>query len=76
MKMRNRLGYATFGGNNKKEYPKNGDLRRIVIKVKTILHQRTDWAIVMLAEVVVMVLGDRDQACYHQRDDYGLQELH
>ena len=30
----------------------------------------------MLVEVVVMVLGDREQACYQQCDDYGLQKFH
>ena len=30
----------------------------------------------MLVEVVVMVLGDREQVCYQQCDDYGLQKFH
>lgn len=30
----------------------------------------------MLVKVIVMVLGNREYARYHESDDYGLQELH
>nr|WP_072979382.1 hypothetical protein [Fibrobacter sp. UWH4] len=36
------------------------DIRGAACNVKTILHQRTDWAIVMLVKVIVMVLGNRE----------------
>jgi hypothetical protein len=41
-------------------YQNYGDVRGTACHVKTILHQRTDWAIVMLVKVVVMVLGNRE----------------
>ena len=52
------------------------DIRGAACHVKTVLHQCADRAIVMLVKVVVMVLGDREQACYQQCDDYGLQKFH
>jgi hypothetical protein len=50
-------------------YQNYGDVRGTACHVKTILHQRTDWAIVMLVEVVVMVLGDREYARHYQCND-------
>jgi hypothetical protein len=41
-------------------YQNYGDVRGTACHVKTILHQRTDWAVAMIVKVFVMVLGNRE----------------
>jgi hypothetical protein len=41
-------------------HQKYGDIGGVACRVETILYQRTDWAIVMLVKVVMMVLGNRE----------------
>lgn len=76
MKMRVCPENADFANQFADNHQNDGDIRGAACHVKTVLHQCADWAIVMLVEVVVMVLGNREQACYQQCDDYGLQKFH
>ena len=58
--LKNRVADACRFGQNKKRYPKNGDTGCIVGMVKAVLYQGAYGAIIMLVEVVMMVLGNRE----------------
>ena len=53
-------------------HQKHDDTRNVAIKIKTILHQRTDRAVIMFIEIIMMVLGNGKQARHQENNDYGL----
>ena len=59
MKPRIRLENANFAYQFTDNHQEYGDVRGTASHVKTILHQRTDWAVAMIVKILVMVLGDR-----------------
>lgn len=57
-------------------HPKYGHLGSVIGIVQTMLHQGTHRTIGMFLSIVVMVLGNGQQARYQQRDNDELGKLH